>query len=127
MAAVLATLALLAGSPAVCAGWLPTPEARMACCTDDEHCPMQAAAAGEHGAAHAVSQADADRCCAAAEREDAAPSSTPSLPSAALAPVAAPLAFSAIDLETAHDAWRPAARLPAAHVPRHLLLSVLIV
>ena len=40
LAAVILTMGLLAGNAAVCAGWLATPEARMACCAEGGDCPM---------------------------------------------------------------------------------------
>ncbi len=40
LAALALTFGLMAGNAAICAGWMPTPEARMACCADGAECPM---------------------------------------------------------------------------------------
>ena len=73
LSAVLLTLALAAGQAGVCAGWMPTPEERMACCSDDGPCPMHKSES-EDGPTRDVTQAEADRCCAASEHEDSTPS-----------------------------------------------------
>ena len=124
---LLLSLACVAGNLSVCAGWKPTPEARMACCAKDGICPMRRAAASERKSAHAVTQADADSCCAASERDDATTSSA--TPSVATAIVLLPVTFPAL---AAPPSWHPpvrpsAAPSPPRSVPRHVLLSVFLV
>src|SRR5215207_7796516 len=62
-------LALGAGNAAVCAGWLPTPEARMACCAEGGGCPMHKGESSRSGSFRVITQAQADSCCASSERE----------------------------------------------------------
>jgi hypothetical protein len=98
----------------------------MACCTDGD-CPMHKSASREVGSRHSVSQAEADSCCAASERDNSAPSPSIFVLSVALAVI--PGAFQLVipDHATARDAWRTLVPFPSEHVPRHLLLSVLVV
>lgn len=128
ISAVALSLALLAGNLAVCAAWTATPDARMACCTDEDTCPMHRGESHQSGEKRALSQAQADACCAASEEQPSHPSS-PSLvtviSSAVLdgsvvipAPVPAPVV---------RDAWRALAPAPVTPVHRHVLLSVFLV
>src|SRR3954469_2742442 len=90
--AFVAALALCAGNVVVCAGWQPTPEARMACCMGGTTCPMHKSDHHEHSSTALVSQTQADSCCAAAaqRRDSAAAASTfAASGSIALVPVAA--------------------------------------
>src|SRR4029434_7406326 len=66
LSAVAMTLALMAGNAAICAGWMPTAEARMVCCADGE-CPMHKGDSHRPGSEHVVTQAQADSCCASSE------------------------------------------------------------
>jgi hypothetical protein len=127
LSAVLVCLGLIAGNAAVCAGWLPTPEARMACCTGDEPCPMHKSDSDEHGAKRVISQAEADGCCASSEREDSAPSSSSFLSSLVFAPAPSPVPFATPNTDRATDVWRTLVPIPASHVSKHLLLSVFLV
>lgn len=70
-AALLATL--LVGPVAVCAGWQATPEARMACCVEGIACAMHPSEDQGGIGTGAVTQADADSCCAASEQDDTRP------------------------------------------------------
>ena len=122
------TLALMAGKTAVCAGWLPTPEARMACCADDVECAMHKGDSHHHGSARAVTQVQADRCCASSERRN----SNQSNPSAVTAITASVLGIgmvvpASIPALVLSDAWRTSAPPPVAPVPKHVLLSVFLV
>lgn len=63
----------LSGPVAVCAGWQATPEARMACCLEGDECSMHSSEDPGGIATRAVTQADADSCCAASEQDDASP------------------------------------------------------
>jgi len=124
LSAVLLTLALATGQVGVCAGWLPTPEARMACCADENTCPMHAS---EHsGSTRVLTQAEADRCCALSEQDDSEPSSA-SLVSVPLAFALGP-APAVIPASQSHaDIWRVSVPTSTAHVPKHILLSVFLV
>jgi len=122
-AGIAAMIALPMGNLAVCAGWEATPEARMACCTAEAACPMHAS---EHRAHQPVSQAQADSCCAGAERKHSTP--TPAaFVQAAPAPLAAPAAAVFAPRVLALESWRAFVPLPVSAVPKHLLLSILLV
>lgn len=126
----------------LCAGWEATAEARMACCTDEHgSCPMHAsstrqaaspdrvltAASREHAPSRVVTQAEADACCASAERDDARPpivSAAPALPVPAVADARLVLIP---DAGLAVDRWRASVQLPASQVPRHLLMAVFLI
>jgi hypothetical protein len=74
-----------------------------------------------------VTQAQADSCCASSERETSGPS-TPNVAAtislAILGPgIALPASVPALVLS---DGWRSVSPLPAAPVPRHILLSVFL-
>jgi len=120
-------LALVAGNSAVCAGWAPTPEARMSCCTESGNCPMHKDGAHHSGDTNLVTQAQADSCCAASESHQSNQSSPTfvEVSSAVLGPgIIVPAPVPALVLS---DAWRTAAPIPLAPVPRHVLLSVFLV
>jgi hypothetical protein len=126
LSAALLTLALAAGQAGVCAGWMPTAEARMACCLNDGACPMHKSGP-EAESTRVLTQAEADRCCAAAEQDDSAP-----LPSIAgfftmLAAALSPVPVLLPTLEPHPELWRAAVPLSTAHVPKHVLLSVFLV
>jgi hypothetical protein len=130
LAAFVAILSLSAGHAAVCAGWQPTPEARMACCTGDEAaCPMHTAPTQSHGVAaqHAVDQAQANSCCAASERTKSATPGTGFPMMTSFAVVATPFAVALPTLTLHVDGRRAAIPLPPSRVPTHLLLSVFLV
>ena len=126
LAALALTFGLTAGNAAICAGWMPTPEARMACCADGE-CQMHEGDSHRSGSG-GLTQAQADRCCASSERENSNQSS-PAFVAAITAAVLGvgtvlPANVPALVLT---DAWRTSAPLPVAPVPRHLFLSVFLV
>lgn len=125
----LTTLALslaLVADNAVCGGWETTAEARMACCVEGA-CAMHLAPGPGPDPTRAISQADADRCCASSE----SPNSTPTSPVFALALPPATLVqhlFAAAPLLTlAFDPAREPVPLTASPVPKHLLLSVFLI
>jgi hypothetical protein len=126
IAVFLLVLATAPGNLAMCAGWKPTPEARMACCARGAICPMRAHRGATAAAHSAITQAAADACCAAADRSDATPSSAYVL--------AGPVAMLTAGLPALDfgPAWRPPSRAsesppPARTVRRHLLLSVILI
>ncbi len=99
----------------------------MACCTDDDTCPMHRQTSHDASATSTVSQSQADRCCAASEgHESGSPASSFAL-STVLAPVAGPTPVVLPQLHLVVEAWRafvPSSRSP---VPTHLLLSTFLV
>lgn len=126
LSAVLLAFALVAGHAGVCNGWMSSPEARMACCSDDGPCPMHSSETTD-GSTRVLTQAEADRCCAASEQDDSAPS-----PSGAALLVAPAIVLTAVPVlipePPAHvELWRASVPLPTAHVPKHVLLSVFLV
>jgi hypothetical protein len=127
LAALALTLGLMAGNAAICAGWMPTPAARMACCTDGGNCPMHKG--DSHGSGHhgGLTQAQADSCCASSERETSN-QSNPSV-SAITATVlgAGVIVHAAVPALVLSDGWRRSAPMPGGPVPRHVLLSVFLV
>jgi hypothetical protein len=126
LAVVAAILTLCVGNVELCPGWRATPEARMACCMSGTTCPIHKSEGHDHLARRTVSQAQADSCCAAAtqQRDSAAARSTiASAGASALLPVE-PVAGMAAATAPQH---RPAlVPLPVSSVPKHLLLSVLL-
>lgn len=128
---VVTALALALGQVGLCAGWSPSPEARQACCSRGS-CPMHENdpahdATGAHGtSAHSgVDQSEADRCCGLSEqRDDPAPSAAGITPVVPLALLTTPARL-VVELDAARLDHRVPRR--AAAVPRHLLLSVLLV
>src|SRR5215207_6808779 len=74
LSVVILTMGLLAGNAAVCAGWLATPEARMACCAEGRDCPMHKGESQRSGRERLLTQAQVDSCCASSERENSSQS-----------------------------------------------------
>jgi hypothetical protein len=72
-----------------------------------------------------VSQAEADQCCAASQQDESAPTPVLTL----TVPTGTVTLLSAITQDAAWRAerWRTSAPLPTPHIPKHLLLSVLLV
>jgi hypothetical protein len=128
VSAVAIVLAMVAGNAAVCAGWMPTPEARMACCAEGGGCPMHKGDSSRSGQTRVLTQTQADRCCAASEREassQSSPSFVASMTQAVLRPsIILPAVVPALVLT---DGWRRAAPTPTSPIPKHLLLSVFLV
>jgi hypothetical protein len=127
--AFVVALALAAAGWAECAGWQASPEARMACCSGSDDCPMHGSTEPGAGSERVVTQAQADNCCAASDTEDSTPSAgafSLSLSAALMtsavsivAPVTAPPA--------PFDAWRTHVPIPVGQVQRHVLLSVFLI
>ena len=118
---------MTAGNVAVCAGWAATPEARMACCTDEDNCPMHKGGDSSRSE-RVISQAQADACSAVSERQQSN-QSTPTfvtvITSAVLGVgVVVPMTAPALVLS---DGWRTLAPIPIAPVPSHVLFSVFLV
>jgi len=125
--ALILAVALVTGQTGLCAGWLPTAEARMDCCADGS-CPMHK---GEHhhtNSGSSITQAEADACCASAKE---APSG-PSAPTAASAVSIAVLGPGTLTPATTpalvlSDFWRVDAPVPLDSLPRHVLLSTFLI
>jgi hypothetical protein len=81
----------------------------------------------DDGSKRIVTQAEADRCCAASERDDAAPSPSNVGFAVSLGGVPSPVPVLIPESELHADIWRASAPTPGARVPKHLLLSVLLV
>jgi hypothetical protein len=126
LSAVFLAVALVAGQAGVCAGWMPTAEARMACCSDDGPCPMHKSES-EDGPTRVVTQAEADRCCAASEHEDSTPSQSNAGFFLTLAVALSPIPGLLPAPEAHADIWRASVPIPTGHVPKHVLLSVFLV
>lgn len=122
-AALIASLS--AGPIVLCSGWQATPEARMACCEEGVACPMHSAPHGDANTSRAVTQAEADSCCAAGEKDNGS-ASTKTSPTVSPAVVGQPTLlapFVVPRLLARHD---PALNRTLV-VPRHLLLSVFLI
>lgn len=121
-------LMLAAGPVGRCAAVTPTPDARMACCADNDPCPMHDSGAHSSGSRHQPSQSQAEHCCVASERDtpyqsmpmSVATAATPVLGTSILLPLPVPALVRT-------DAWRTATPLLVTPVPRHLLLAVFLV
>ena len=128
LAAVALTFGLVAGNAAICAGWMPTAEARMACCADDAGCPMHKGDSHHSGSARVLTQAQADSCCALSEGKNSnqsSPTFVVAITAAVLgAGIVLPASVPALVLS---DGWRTSAPTPGAAVPKHVLLSVFLV
>jgi hypothetical protein len=127
LAALALTFALV-GNVATCAGWMPTPEARMACCADGGECPMHKGESHRSGSERVLTQAQTDSCCASSERKN----SNQSSPTFAAAITAAVLGSGIVLPDNVpalvlSDGWRTSAPMPVAPVPKHVLLSVFLV
>jgi hypothetical protein len=127
LAALALTFGLVAGNAAICAGWMPTPAARMACCADGVECPMHKGDSHRSGSERVLTQAQADSCCAAGEGQN----SNQSNPSFVTAITAAVLGVGVVlpanvPARVLSDAWRTSAPIPLAPVRKHVLLSVFL-
>ena len=127
LSAVHLTLALLAGQAELCAAWLPTPEARMACCGDDGPCDMHRSGSEHHATTRAVTQAEADRCCAVSDHDDSARSPSSVAFFVGLGVVLSPVPALNPEPEARTQIWRASVPVPTSHVAKHLLLSVFLV
>jgi hypothetical protein len=118
------TAVLSTGPVALCAGWQATPEARMACCVEGKACSMHTSE-DESTGTRTVSQAEADRCCAAGEQDDASPTAKLLTAVNAIAMANQSILLPQPDTRT----WSRTVAVPhRAHpISRHLLLSVFIV
>jgi len=122
------TFGLMAGNAAICAGWMPTPEARMACCADGAECPMHKGDSHHSGSARVPTQAQADSCCASSAGKTASQSNPTFVAAVTVAVRGAGTVLPAnIPALVLSDGWRTSAPMPVAAVPKHVLLSVFLV
>ena len=119
--------ATVAGDVRLCAGWHSTPEARMDCCQDESDCPMHSDQTLPAAHSTAVSQAQADACCATSEQGSSRSTSQVTalqqpalLVSIAGAPTVVPMPAAS------GDSRQPLAS-NSPPIARYLLLSVIIV
>ena len=125
IAALALTFGLMAGNAAICAGWMPTPEARMACCAEGGGCAMHG---GDSHRSGVVTQAQADSCCASSERGNSNQSSPSFVTAITQAVLGAGIVLPApIPALVVSDAWRRSAPPPVPSVPKHVLLSLFLV
>src|SRR5262245_17429066 len=100
----------------------------MTCCTEENQCPMHEG--DSHGTSpdHQMTQAQADACCAASERNNSNQPNT-----AFVSAISSAVLGTGIVLPTIvpslvlSDGWRTDSPIPIAPVPRHVLLSVFLV
>lgn len=123
--AVTLIAALAAGPVGLCAGWQSTPEARMACCVEGIACPMHTSEDHGRSAQRAVTQVDADRCCASSEQD----TSSSAKPLRAVSAIAIAAESILLPPPAYTRPWLRTVALPnRGHtVSRHLLLSVFLV
>jgi hypothetical protein len=127
----LAALALVAiafiGDAAVCQGWSLTGEARLACCAGDDPCPMHGESAGGPESRRALSQSEADSCCAMSEERR-----SPQTPPANAAPAGADLGPGFVVVPPPPRLVSTGSRFAGAHLSsasrhKHVLLSVFLI
>jgi hypothetical protein len=124
LASVVCVLGLTQGAVAQCAGWQATPESRRQCCQSGA-CPLHHRADGA-SRLH-ITQGAADDCCAQSQRPESSPSRALFASTITLA-VLESLPPVTLILENATPLSAPwETPSPPPHVPKHLLLSVLLV
>jgi len=131
-AALALAFGLIAGNAAVCAGWLATPEARMACCADEAKCPMHKGDShrdSHHAGPERVpTQAQADSCCASSQDRNSNQSNPTVAAAITAAVLGAGIVFRAdVPALVLSDGWRTSAPRRVAPVPKHVLISVFLV
>ena len=128
IAALALAFGLMAGNAVMCAGWMPTPEARMACCADGAECPMHKGDPHHAGSQRIPTQAEADSCCASSEGQNSNRSNASFVPAITAAVLGVGVVLPAnVPALVLSDAWRTSAPIPVAPVPKHVLLSVFLV
>ena len=100
----------------------------MACCLEGSTCPMHGDDSDAAGTNRALTQAQADTCCASSEQQSSnqsTPTGTAAISNAVLGTsIVLPPSVPALVLT---DAWRTDAPIPTTLVPKHILLSVFLV
>ena len=127
LVALTMAIGIVSGHLAECQGWLATPEARMACCANEQECPMHKGGQHPSGSNQRISQSDADRCCATSEPGESVPTSVKAstVDGAALIPI------SLSGILASPPTWfdTPVERVasPPTSRSRHVLLSVFLI
>ena len=124
LVAVLSVLAFASSGWAQCAGWETAADARRACCTNGQ-CPMHRSGGEESTGRIAISQAQADSCCASAERSDSTPSTSSNVAGFPVAVVTPQIPALGPDVAVFRALSAPPADV--SPVPKHLLLSVFLI
>ena len=128
LAALALTFGLVAGNAGICSGWSATPEARMACCSESGECPMHKGNSHSSASARDLTQAQADSCCASAERKHSNQSNPSFVTAITFAVLGAGVVLPAnVPALVLSDGWRTSTPISIASVPRHVLLSVFLV
>jgi hypothetical protein len=99
----------------------------MACCTAAGACPVHKSHPPESSGTRVVSQAQADSCCAASERNESATAASAFVLMGSLPLTASPLPVLLPAPVADLDHWRALVPLPRSAVPKHVLLSVFLV
>jgi hypothetical protein len=126
LAALTMAIMIASGYLAECQGWLSTPEARMACCANEQECPIHKA--GQHSLGSLrISQSDADRCCATSEHGESMPTSVKA--SAIDGPALIPISLSGVLASPASlfDNLIERVSGPPISRSRHVLLSIFLI
>ena len=127
LAALLLLFVAFASTASVCAGWQESAEARMACCQDEANCPMHATGRRGPTLRVGVSQFDADRCCASAERGTSTPSTASFVTNAASAVLANPIPAIGPQVVVFRESASARTSIDVRPAPTHLLLSVFLI
>ena len=128
VAVLLAVLVSAGNAETICAGWAPTPQARMECCSGDAPCPMHTRDSGSGSSQHGLTQAQSDSCCASSENDRSNQSNPTYITSISSAVLGTGTILPAIvPTLVLRDGWRTVAPIPSPPVPKHLLLSVFLV
>ena len=126
MVSAVCLLALSQNAVAQCAGWQATAKARKACCQDGA-CPLDHHEAEAAGSPTQITQTAADDCCAQSPQRDSSPSATAFASTITLAALHS-LPPVALSLAPPAPLTAPSETpSPPTHVPKYLLLSVLLV
>ena len=125
--AALLLLLTLPASNVLCAGSASTPASRMACCADPSTCPMNDPDSHHAAGGGAVSQAQADDCCALSSGDHSTPLSTPVVFPFAVSVAFGPEPIGIAPVRPPLDFVRTQLHIPPTGVRRHLLLSVFLI
>jgi hypothetical protein len=99
----------------------------MACCADED-CPMHKGGSDESSSQRVVTQAQADACCAASERDQSDSTNPTTVTAISAAVLGTGVVLPAITPSLVlTDGWRTDAPIHSPPVPRHVLHSVFLV
>lgn len=120
--ALILVLALAADHAVVCASWMAMRDAH----PEASACPMHLSDAPVESPSGSVTPSVSVTCCAASEPEDQAPL-PPVVVSASPGAAVGPVSVALPEANPRRSEWRLRLPIPDTHVPRHILLSVLVV